>query len=81
MRTTHRAPRPREVEADLHVHPARVDLGDRLGHARGGVVDENVQASPALAVAGHDALDLVLFVQVGGDVMDLRAARAAIRSI
>ena len=65
-----------QVDVELEIDPLGGDLGDGGADADAGVVDQHVQAPPALAVRRDDALDVVLVGHVAGDLLDLEAVVA-----
>jgi hypothetical protein len=69
-----------QVEVELHVGPFGDDVADRRADPHAGAVDEHVEPAEALAMGGHDALDLLFVEQVGGHLLDLVAAVAQLLS-
>ena len=65
-----------QVDVELHVDPLGDDVGDGRADAHAGVVDEHVEAPPALAVGGGDRRDPGLVGHVGRDLLDLEAGLA-----
>jgi hypothetical protein len=65
-----------QVEVELHVDPLGLHVGHRRADPDAGAVDEHVEPAETLAVAGHDALDVLLGGEVGGHLLDLIALPA-----
>ncbi len=62
-----------QIDVELHVKALGLDVRQRCSDADARVVDEHVQTLMALAVGGHDLLDLALLGDVGGDAVHVEA--------